>query len=156
MVWAILLVAALLAFAKFPTFRKTLLIVAGATALLVIGILAYDQQQKETSKRLVRTDQLDLTDMRLSPDGSDYKLMGRVKNNSTHEVFIVTADIRVLDCDQDNKCDVIGEEQEDILPGSLPAGQVRDIDETIYFSGNTKPRGRFEWNYRITEVRARE
>jgi hypothetical protein len=155
-VWAILLVAGLLAFAKFPAFRKTVLIIAGGTVLLVIGYLAYDQQQKETSKRLVRTDQLDFADMRLSPDGSDYKLMGRVKNNSTHEVFIVTADIRVLDCDQDNKCDVIGEEQEDILPGSLPAGQVRDIDETVYFSGNTKPRGRFEWNYRITEVRAHE
>lgn len=156
MVWALVLIAGLLAFVKFPAFRKTVLVIAGATTLLVVGFLAYDKQQTESSKRLVRVDQVDFKDMRLGPDSFGYKLTGRVKNNSTHELFIVTADIRVLDCDSDNKCDVIGEEQCDILPGSLPAGQVRDIDRLVYFGGDTKPRGKFEWNYRITEVRARE
>jgi hypothetical protein len=155
MLWAILLLIGLIAFLKLPSFRKVVLIIAGVITLTVIGYTAYDKQQTEASKRLVRFDQLDFTDMRLGLGDYASKLTGRVKNNSKYTVFEVRASIRALDCDQNEKCEVIGEEEQDIVP-VVPPGQVRDVDKSIYFSGNTKPRGKFQWNYRITEVRARE
>ena len=155
MLWAIILIACLLAFAKVPSFRKTVFVIAGCLALLIVGYLGYDKIQTALSKGRVRPEQLEFTELRLGSESFGRNLTGRVKNNSRHEVFAADADIRLLDCDEAHKCEVIGEETTDILTGSVPAGQVRDINASIHFSGSTQPRGKFEWNYTIKEVRAR-
>jgi len=153
--WALLLIAGIIALVKFPSFRKATLAIVGVLVLVIVGYFVYDKQQTEASKKLVRAEQLEFTDMRLGPEsyGSSYKLTGRVKNNSQYTVFGIQAKIRVLDCDEKAHCEVVGEEQENIGP-TIPPGQVRDIDNSIYFSSGTHVRGRFEWNYVINEIRA--
>jgi hypothetical protein len=109
--------------------------------------------------------------------GSSYRLTGRVRNASPYSVFQVKAKLRILDCDPqqyypslpkgyqpddapalpDNAphCDVVGEREEWNISPLIPPGQVRDIDTSIYFDSETKIRGRYQWNYQITEIRAR-
>jgi hypothetical protein len=154
--WALLLIAGFIAFAKFPTFRKTIFVIAGVLALAILGYVMYDKWQTATSKTLVRVGELEFADMRLGPEtfGRGYKLVGRVKNNSRYTVFGIQAKIHVLDCDEKSNCEVVGEEDQDIVP-MIPPGQVRDIEDSIYFSNGTQVRGHFQWNYTISEIRAR-
>jgi len=156
MFWAILLIAAIVAFFLFPAFRKTVLVVCGVLALAIFIYVANQKHQTEESKRLVRAEDLEFTDMRLGPEfGSSYRLTGRVRNKSQYTVFEIRARIRALDCDEKSNCDVIGEEEEwDIAP-LLPPGQVRDIDTSIYFGSAMQVHGQFQWNYTIIEIRAR-
>jgi hypothetical protein len=154
--WALIVIAAVYALVKYPAFRKSVLAIAGVLAVMVLGYMLYDKQQAEASKRLVRAEELEFTDMRLGPEefGSSYKLVGRVKNNSRYAVFSIQAKVRVLDCDEKSHCDVVGEEERDIAP-FVPAGQARDIDTSLYFSSGTKVRNQFQWSYTIGEIRAR-
>jgi hypothetical protein len=154
--WALLLIAGVIALVKFPSFRKAIFVIVVLLAVVIVGYLAYDKQQTEASKKLVRVEELSFADMRLGPEsyGSSYKLVGRVKNNSRYTVFGIQAKIHVLDCDDKANCEVVGDEERDIAP-LIPPGQVRDIDDSIYFSGATHVRGHFQWNYTINEIRAR-
>lgn len=156
MFWALLLIAGIIALVKFPPFRKTIFVIASVLSVAIFGYLMYDKQQTETSKKLVRAEELDFVDVRLGPEsfGTSYKLAGRIKNNSRYTVFGIEAKIRVLDCDDKSNCEVVGEEERDIAP-LIPPGQVRDIDASIYFSSETHVRGHFQWNYTISEIRAR-
>ena len=156
MFWALLLIAGIIALVKFPSFRKMVLVIASVLALAVVGYLMYDKQQTEASKKLVHVEELEFADMRLGPEsfGSAYKLEGRVKNNSRYTVFGTKARIHVLDCDDKSNCEIVGEEEQDIAP-LIPPGQVRDIDNSIYFGSGTNVRGHFHWNYTIIEIRAR-
>ena len=156
MLWALLLIAGIIALVKFPSFRKTIFVIASTLALAVVVYLLYDKQQTEASKKLVRVEELEFADMRMGPEsfGSGYKLTGRVKNNSRYTVFVIQTKIHVLDCDDKSNCEVVGEEERDIAP-LIPPGQVRDIDDSIYFGSGTHIRGHFQWNYTISEIRAR-
>lgn len=156
MFWALLLIAGTIALVKWPRFRKAVFVIAAVLVLAVCGSLMYNNQQTNASKKLVRVEQLSFTDMRLGPEsfGSSYKLTGRVKNNSGYTVVGIQTKLQVLDCDDNSKCDVVGEEEQHLLP-VIPAGQVRDIDESVYFGGGTRVRGRLQWNYRVTEISAR-
>ena len=156
MLWALLLIVSIIALVKFPSFRKAIFVIAGVLALTVVGYFVYDREQTEASKRLVRIDELDFTDMRLGPEslGSSYKLVGRVKNNSRYSVFGIQAKIHVLDCDDKSHCEVVGEEEQNIAP-LIPPGQVRDIDTSVYFGGGTHVRDHFQWNYTVSEIQAR-
>ena len=156
MFWALLLIAGIIALVKFPSFRRTIFVIVGVLALAVVAYLVYDKQHPEASKRLVGVDELEFTDMRLGPEslGASYKLIGRVKNNSRYTVYGIQSKIHVLDCDEKSHCEVVGEEEKDIAP-LIPPGQVRDIDDSIYFSSGTHVRGNFKWNYTISEIRAR-
>jgi hypothetical protein len=156
MLWTALVVIAAIAFFKFPVFRKAILIVVCALVLIVLVYFAKDKHDTEVSKELVRVDQLAFMDMTLGPEtyGSSYKLIGRVKNNSPYAVYDIKARIRVLDCNSQSHCDVVGEENTRIGP-FLPPGQVRDINDSVFFDSGTRVRGQFQWNYEITEVSAR-
>jgi hypothetical protein len=156
MLWAIVLIGTLIAFLKFPIFRKSMIVIAVVLALIILGYLENEKLQTEASKNLVRFDQLEFADMRLGPEsyGSSYRLTGRIKNNSPYSVFGIKAKVHVLDCDEKSHCDVIGEEEESIGP-LIPPGQVRDIDDSIYFSGATHVKGQFQWNYTISEIQGR-
>jgi hypothetical protein len=154
--WALLLIAGIIAFVKFPSFRKTIFVIAGVLVLAVVGYLEHEKQQTEDSKKLVRVEELEFADLRLGPEsfGSAYKLVGRIKNNSRYTVFRIQATIHVLDCDEKSNCEVVGEEERNIAP-VIPPGQVRDIDDSIYFGSGTHVRGHFQWNYTIKEIQAR-
>jgi hypothetical protein len=158
MVWALLGIAAIVLAIKFRRFRYSLLAIVGLLALSIAIYIARQKAEEEASKHRVRTDQLVFTDLQMGPAGygSSYRLIGRVRNNSPYSVFQVKAKFHILDCDEQSHCDVVGEEEEwDICP-LVPPGQVRDIDTSIYFGTQTKVRGRYQWNYEITEIHARE
>jgi hypothetical protein len=157
MLWTILIIAGIIAFFRFPSFRKTALVIAGLLTLVIVGYIAKERHQTEASKELVHVEDVEFADMRLGPEsfGSSYKLTGRVKNKSQYTIFEIKAKIHVLDCDEKSHCDVVGEEEEWNIAPLLPPGQVRDIDESIYFGSSMHVRGLFEWNYAITEIRAR-
>jgi len=156
--WFLAGIACIFLVIKYRRFRHFLLATLG---LAVLGIVAYVVQNKhseEVSRHMVNADQLQFTDLRLGSEGygTSYKLSGRVKNNSPFYVFEVKAKFQILDCDDSSHCDVVGEEEEWNICPLVPPGQVRDIDTTIYFGSGTHVRGQFQWNYTITEVRARQ
>jgi hypothetical protein len=157
MVWVVAVIACIILAIKYRRFRWTLFATVGLIALAVVLYIARNHQEEESSKHLVRTDQLVFTDLGLAPAtyGSGYKLTGRVKNNSPSYVFQVKAKFHILDCDVQSHCDVVGEEEEWNICPLIPPGQVRDVDESIYFGSGTRVRGQFQWNYEITEIRAR-
>lgn len=150
MLWAIVVLLGLIAFTYLRRFRITILVVTGVVILLLAGAVIYIKAEEHYSKTLVRADQLEFTDLRLGPGST---ITGRVKNNSVHTVVSVMARIQVLDCDENEKCEVIADEERDIVP-VIPAGQVRDVNQWLY-SGITL-RGHLQWNYKIIDVRARD
>ncbi|MCU1250613.1 MAG: hypothetical protein JWQ49_3642 [Edaphobacter sp.] len=156
MVWSLLLLASIFLAIKFRAFRFALLATIGLIVATIALYIAHDKTETESSKHLVLADQLAFTDLRLGPDnyGSSYRLTGRLKNKSPYSVFEVRARIRILDCDSQSHCDVVGEEETSIGP-LIPPAQVRDIDESVYFGSETRIRGQLQWNYEITEIRAR-
>ncbi len=158
LVWGLLAIAAVFLAIKFRGFRFAVFGTIGLLVLLVVIYLSYQHSQEERSRRLVRPDQLTFTDLRLGPSsyGSSYGLTGRVRNNSQFTVFEVKAKVRILDCDQQSHCDVVGEEEAWDMCPLLPPGQVRDINTSVFFGGGTQVRGQFQWNYEITEIRARD
>lgn len=138
-----------------------------AVLLLVIGLVAFvvyngRKNKAEWDARFSRVSahQLMFTDLHLNPIGrtygSSYKLTGRVKNNSSFGVSRIRAKIRILDCDAQSHCDVVGEKHLLSLIDfhGIPSGQVRDIDESVYFGSATHIHGRFQWDYQITEIEA--
>jgi hypothetical protein len=157
MVWLLAAIACIFLAIKFRGFRYAFLAIAGVLVLSVTLYVAHTKQEEESSKRLVQADQLAFTGLTLGPEsyGSSYKLSGRVKNNSPYYVFQVKAKLRILDCDAQSHCDVVGEEDEWNICPLIPPGQVRDVDTSIYFGSGTRVRGQFQWNYVITEIRAR-
>ena len=157
MVWVLAAIACIFLAIKFRGFRYVLLAITGLLVLVVVVYVDHNKQEEESSKHLVRVDQVVFTDLRLGPDsfGSSYRLSGRVKNNSPYYVFVVKAKFHILDCDGQSHCDVVGEEEEWNICPLIPPGQVRDVDTSIYFGSGTQVRGQFQWNYEITEIRAR-
>ena len=156
MVWALLALACIFLAIRFRAFRFTVLAVIGLVIVAIALYVAHDHAETESSKHLVRAEQLAITDLRLGLEsyGSSYKLTGRIRNNSPYSVFEVKARIRILDCDTQSHCDVVGEAETDISP-LIPPSQVRDIDTSVYLGSETRIRGQFQWNYEITEIRAR-
>jgi hypothetical protein len=156
-VWVLAAIACIFLAIKFRGFRYVLLAITGLLVLVVVVYVDHNKQEEESSKHLVRVDQVVFTDLRLGPDsfGSSYRLSGRVKNNSPYYVFAVKAKFHILDCDGQSHCDVVGEEEEWNICPLIPPGQVRDVDTSIYFGSGTQVRGQFQWNYEITEIRAR-
>jgi hypothetical protein len=157
MAWALVAIACIFLAIRFRFFRFTLFVVVGLVVLTVAVYMAHESAETESSKHLVRADQLAFTDLRLGPDryGSSYRLTGRVKNNSPYSVFEVKATICILDCDAQSHCDVVGEEEAWNMSPLVPPGQVRDIDTSVYFGSGTQIKGQFQSNYEITEIRAR-
>lgn len=157
MIWALVVIACIFLAIKFRGFRYTLAIIMGFLALAIVVYVSRQHESEETSKHLVRPDQLAFLDLSLGPSsyGSSYVLRGRVRNDSQFTVYDVKAKIRILDCDEKAHCDVVGEEETFDMCPLLPPGQVRDINSSVYFGNGTQVHGKFEWNYEITEIRAR-
>ena len=163
--WLVVFVV-LIAFIYLRKFRIAVLILAGVLVLFIAGVLIWVNAAADHKpapieepklivnvvvppEPVVTADQLEFTDVVWLGPGS--KLRGRVKNNSSHTVVGVKAKIQLLDCNENNDCDVIGEREQNITP-VIPAGQARDIEESLYFPGTTI-RGSFQWRYTIIEVR---
>jgi hypothetical protein len=155
MFWLLLAIAAVFLAIRFRRFRYILLAIMGLLVLLLALFIFSMKANEAASMRRVRADQLVFTDLRMEiPRFSSSQLTGRIKNNSKYRVSYVRAKFRVFDCDAQSHCDIVGEEESSIVFREVPPGQVRDIDTSIYFGSSLKIRGRFQWDYQITEIRA--
>ncbi len=157
MIWLLAAIACIIPAVKFRRHRYFLLTIAVLCVLTGVLYRARRTQEVDSSKHLVRADRLTFTDLRFEPlrNGSFYRLSGRVKNNSPFYVYQVSAKFQILDCDEQSHCDVVGEAEEWNICPPIPPGQSRDVDISIYFGNGTRVRGQFQWNYQITEIRAR-
>ena len=157
MIWILAAIACIIPAVKFRRFRYSLLTIAMLCVLTGVEYRAHRKQEEESSKRLVNADQLIFTNLHFEPlrNGSFYRLSGHVKNNSPFYVFQVSGKFQILDCDEQSHCDAVGEAEEWNICPPIPPGQSRDVDISIYFGNGTRVRGRFQWNYEITEIRAR-
>ena len=126
-----------------------------AILLIVSWIISSNSKQKaenEAARNRVRAEQLVFTDLQLKP-GPIYELTGRVKNNSKYNVSSISLKVRIFDCNAQSHCDVVAESSVyDILISGIPSGQVRDIDASVFVHDKPQFRGRFQWDYQITEI----
>lgn len=97
-----------------------------------------------------------IDDLRLGPQSAgSYRLTGRVHNMSGR--FTLTGlnlKLTIQDCLPSGQCDTIGERTESPLL-SIPPGQARDIDESVYFSGVAALHGHMEWSYNLVGTEGR-
>jgi hypothetical protein len=157
MIWLLAAIACIILAVKFRRFRYLLLTIAGLLVLTGVVYRAQRKQKEESSKHLVSADQLIFTDLHFAPlmNGSFYRFSGHVKNNSPFYVFQVQGKFLILDCDSQSHCEEVGEREEWNICPLIPPGQVGDVDSLIYFGSGARVRGRFQWKYEITEIRAR-
>jgi hypothetical protein len=160
---AVILVLAVILFVKFPAFRKLTLIVVivGAVGIVILFSYFHEQEEenarkREMQKHLVAPTRLDFQDMRLGKEyGSDYRLTGRVKNNSQYSITAITVKVTISDCDSNGHCDVVGDKQEECYL-KIPPGQARDLNETLFMDHGTEIRNTMQWNYSIPDVSAEQ
>ena len=157
MLWlgAVLVIGLLVVFAGFRKFAA-----AAVAAVALLGALLYAQNRYEDRRSLLRiaSRELGFEDVNLKPVYGNYRLAGRVKNNSPaytlREVWLV---ITMQDCAGEGparQCLTIGESKEKLYL-AIPPGQARDFEEPVYFTGGSlKPKGRLEWSYGVTAIRA--
>lgn len=139
-------------------FRK---VAFGLVAIaLAVGSLLYMHNREEEHRSLTRipSSELVLENVTLKPYVGSYKIAGRIKNNSAKFTlkridFVVT----VQDCIRGaaaQQCITIGESNE-ILELNIPPGEALDFEASVRFSGSKlKLKGRLEWNYSISRIRA--
>ncbi len=157
------LIIAVILFIKFPVFRKFTLVVVAVVAVGAMLLIGYFQEQekesarkREAAKHLVAPTSLDYQDMRLGKEyGSDYRLTGRVKNNSQYTITAITVKVSISDCDSSGHCDVVGDKQEEHYL-RIPPGQARDLNETLFMDQGTEIRNFMQWSYTITDVSAEQ
>jgi len=159
---AVVLIAAIYLFVTFPAFRKFALIVASVAFVGIIILFGYSKQQeadsarkREAAKHLVEPTSLAFEDMHLGNQYSDYRLTGRVKNNSQYTIRAITVKLSISDCDSNGHCDVVGDKEQECYL-RIPPGQVRDIDETLFMEPGTKIRNTLQWDYTIPDVSAEQ
>lgn len=152
---AALVLGLLVVFAGFRKFAA-----AAVVAAALLGALLYAQNRYEDRRSLSRiaTTELGFEDVNLKPVYGNYRLAGRIKNNSSQftlrEVWLV---ITMQDCAGEGagqRCVTIGESK-DKLYLAIPPGQARDFEEPVYFTGGAlRPKGKLEWAYGVTATRA--
>jgi hypothetical protein len=157
MAWFIGIFAVLILVAFAAGYRK---VAAGllATALAIAALL-YMQHRGEEHLALtgIPSSELVFENVTLKPYVGSYKIAGRMKNNSAKfSVRQIDLVVTVKDCTQgaaEPQCVTIGESNE-ILNLNIPPGEARDFEEAVRFYGSPKLKGRMEWSYAVSRIRA--
>ena len=160
--WVVVAAAVVWFAVASPRFRYALGVLIAI--VIALGVAAYlwsgyqDQQRAKAAlaaKGLIKHESIELFDMTMGISGPSVTLKGRVRNNdAAYSLTAVELRIRVLDCNEAQKCDVVGEAVEDVLT-NVPPGQVRDVDEFVYFSGLGRERPGRRWTYDLLSVSAK-
>jgi hypothetical protein len=153
----VILIVIVLAF-RFPRFGVVLLgVITLLIALIVLIVLQATKDQDESKKRIA-TREIVLMDLAMrGPDSSIFPeirtLTGRARNNSSGFTLTgVELKLTMYDC-IDKGCETVGQTRKHLFL-RVPPGQPRDFEETIYFSGLRKPRGKHEWRYEVLSTTA--
>jgi hypothetical protein len=137
--------------------------VAIFVALVGAGIWLFFENQEAAERRslsLVNQSEIELRNLRLVPNYGSYKLLGEIKNNSAFIISGIAVQVTAYDCPIGTelgnlgRCEIIGEDIAYPYP-SVPPGQVRAIDQSVWFSGMPQVKGRFTWTYSLSEIRAK-
>jgi hypothetical protein len=157
MIWWILVILIVIVIAfKIPAFGKFLII--GITILVAFGLLWYikDQRNEEISKKLIAPTEIQFDDFSLIPEKymtDSFHLLGRIKNKSRqHTLQDLRLKVIMRDCIKPSACEIVGEAETRIL-ATVPPGQSRDINESLYFANIAKPKGEYKWDYNILEIK---
>ena len=137
-------------------YRPVRWILGGIAALIALGVLFLFQsqedsrRQREAALHRVTAQQLQFEDMALGQG----RLTGRVRNLSAYTVTNIELVVTLQDCvGGGSRCDVVGQTNEDLYL-TIPPGQVRGVDESIYFSNVPAVRGTRQWEYSVTSISA--
>jgi hypothetical protein len=155
MLWIIVLIIVVIIAFIVPKFGKTLLI--GIAVLVAIGFLWYlnNRHEEEVSKKRISHTEIQFDDLRLMPSYSaaSFRLSGRLKNKSQRfSLQDIRIKITMRDCIKPGECEIVGETTASTF-ATVPPGQSRDVDESVYFSNLAKPKGKYEWGYYIVEIK---
>jgi len=153
--WLIGIVIVIAAFA-FPRFGKALLVLATIVVVGILIVIANERQESAAARTRVSASEIDLLDLRLgSSYGSSYRLVGRLRNRSPrYTLSSLSIKVTMRDCTAPGQCETVGETTTSVY-ASVPPGQVRGIDDSVYFSGLPPFRGKMEWIYSVVEIRAK-
>jgi len=158
---AVVLIVVVYLAIQFPAFRKAiwiclaLLLVAVAA---VAGALYYQQiegeKRAELSRRLIRPDEIVITDSVLGSPYGSWKVTGNITNRSSHELSGFTLKIKVQDCPQSGRCVTIGENDASTYSLSVPPNQMRAFELYVSLDNMPKPQ-KMQWTYSVQEVRGK-
>jgi hypothetical protein len=161
MLWFIVgLIVIFLAFGAAGV-RTALKVAALVAALLLVVVVVYiinhdmsAKAEREAAKKRIAISEIQFEDIRLSLGGFE-KLTGRIRNGSSRYVLTgVEMAITVRDC-VSGVCDVVGQASHTVML-DVPPGQVRAVDDYVYFSNMPPKRGEYQWDYQIKSVEGRQ
>lgn len=159
-----LIAVIIIALAVFSPAFRTLLLCLAALAAIAGGIIYFWQQSQDAAaKRRVPDSDVVFENLRMgkSQYGDSYRLNGRLRNNNKrYTVTQIVLRITLKDCPiesdpakTDQACDIVGE-TDNTLFLDVPPGQVRDIDDGVYFSSGSNVHRQMRWHYGISSISA--
>jgi hypothetical protein len=140
-----------------PGFRKVLFAIVAVCVGIGATYYVWNAREERLAQTRVPAADVLFDEMRMAsqPYGG-YRLHGRVRNQNKHyRVKVVTLTITLNDCapDSQDDCDTVGETDTRIYL-DVPPGQVRDIDDPVYFSTGSGVRRHMQWSYRVSSIEA--
>lgn len=150
-----LLVVALVALAAaFIDIKKYAGVMFLAFLVAVVTTYFILDGNKQAARNRIAASELLLQDISIVSKSSSYRITGRaVNNNNEAKVLSFGLEILAWDCtpasseappnadlNDNSNCVTIGEVEEQVFV-EIPAGQARDFDDQVYFSG-----GKLNWH----------
>lgn len=161
MEWLILLAVVVTSAFAFPRFGKALLALVGVLLVLLVvaGVLLYLYERRQEAERAaaktrIARSEIEFVDLALRPSYGRgwYRLVGRVRNRSPrYTLRELRLKLVMRDCRRVGDCEIVGETDEAVYL-SVPPGQAREIDEDVHFYDLGPPRGKYQWEYSVTEI----
>lgn len=153
--WFLILLIVVIASFAVPKFGKTLLVVIGI--LMTVGFAWYlkNQHEEKISKQRISPSEIQFDDLRMAPRYSpeSFRLLGRIKNKSQrYTLHDIQLKVTIRDCIKAGDCEIVGEATAWSF-NNIPPGQSREFDESVYFSNLAKPKGKYEWDYSVVEIK---
>jgi len=139
-----------------PLVRSVLVASAIIACVVAASSCTRDHKTAGPAGPLTAAD-LSFPGMQMRPGGnaSTFTLIGRVKNKSVHATISeVTLRMTMEDVLVSGAATTVGETKV-FLRKEVPPAESRDFEEKVSFGDLPKPKGRFEWNYSVVEVKGK-
>jgi hypothetical protein len=111
-----------------------------------------EEKREALSRRLIRADEIVLSDMVLGQSSGFWRVKGNVTNRSSHALSGFKLKIVVRDCPSETSCTTIGEGLVSTYV-SVPPNQRRAFDDSVSLRDMPQPT-KWGWSYSVQEVRA--
>ena len=151
----IALVILIIAAFAIPRLGKALLITGAVCAAIFIAFILVmsltGSNDSEKRKHLISPTEIELADLQFRQDYGT-KLTGKIKNKSS-KFTLTNVDLKLTftDCIAPANCEIVGETTADIYL-SVPPGQIRYFEDSVYPSEMGPAHGERSWSYQISEI----